>query len=520
MGASQSNSGTARTPLMYCVQGEVTGAPYGHGAETNQALRGNQVEHVEPDVCAVCLSGLSGGPATTFSVPGCGHKFHTLCIASALQACQLCPLCRGDVANGVCTDIAQRLLAEGGGGCSVLALELLMDLRSRGQARLEGEVLDDEIIDAIRRASKQGDATKIPAIAVFLGKGPGNMNKAKQSPEVRVAALEALRALVPVFSSTWFGFQEVLTLLRGQCLEDNNKEVRIAALRALREVCPKGEEIDTMTVRRVLEDPTSDSDVRQEATETLRVLAEKNDPRSARTALAALLDKDAGVRSVALSTLRSLCVRGSAESNALMSDFAKLAVEHQEVEVRCAALELIGHAEVEGGMFGVAACSMALQDREEEVQLAALAVLRRLWKRGDTEAVGTLATLIVAGNDSLGRAQVRCEAVRTLPRIAIRPDARASSAALAALADADSSVRVEAAQTLKQVCERGDKEVSMRLLAYFSHSDTEVQRLALETLGTVASREDFAVKSMLKKLIDGGDTDLQMLAEGAMRQLR
>jgi len=511
-------SGNARQPLLMLEMGTPGQGHFSSGACAAQALLSNASRanaSGREDLCPVCISDFNG-PAPTYQL-SCGHRFHSLCIASCLQACQLCPMCRVPVTDDTCTDLAQALLA--GGTSSALALELLMDLNSRGRARLDGEVYDDEIIDAIRRAAQKGDASKIPSIAIFLGKGPGGN---RQSPEVRAAACEGLRALVPAFASTWPGLQEVLTLLRTQCLEDNDKEVRVAALRALREVSPKGKEIDIMTVRRVLEDPTSDSDLRQEATDTLRVLAEKNDPKSSRTALAALLDKDAGVRTVALSTLRSLCSKGSSESKMMLAELAKLAVRHSEAEVRCAALELIGYAEVSGGSLGIAAANMALRDPEEDVRVAALATLKRLWTRSSPGALDTLRALLLPngeGCQNREESQVRIEAARMLPRLASRPNKMAALIAVAALSDVDDSVRLEAASALKQVSDRGDEEVRDRLLTLLGHSDTEVQRLAVESLGVVAARQDATVRSALIKLSENPNSDLQMVAQGALRQL-
>ena len=57
------------------------------------------MEEAEESVCAVCLDALTR-PATTATLPGCGHKLHVTCLINCAQYDARCPVCRG-VGDGV-----------------------------------------------------------------------------------------------------------------------------------------------------------------------------------------------------------------------------------------------------------------------------------------------------------------------------------------------------------------------------------------------------------------------------------
>ena len=54
---------------------------------------------MDHECCAVCQDELAE-PSTTLSLPGCGHRFHTVCALNNAQYDARCPVCRG-VGEGV-----------------------------------------------------------------------------------------------------------------------------------------------------------------------------------------------------------------------------------------------------------------------------------------------------------------------------------------------------------------------------------------------------------------------------------
>ena len=50
--------------------------------------------------CAICLEGFRRG-ASCRILPGCGHRFHAVCIGRWLNMSATCPLCRAVVVVGV-----------------------------------------------------------------------------------------------------------------------------------------------------------------------------------------------------------------------------------------------------------------------------------------------------------------------------------------------------------------------------------------------------------------------------------
>jgi hypothetical protein len=44
----------------------------------------------------------------------CGHNYHALCVASAFQIQQLCPLCRTAVSDGTCMEVVAEINSSSG----------------------------------------------------------------------------------------------------------------------------------------------------------------------------------------------------------------------------------------------------------------------------------------------------------------------------------------------------------------------------------------------------------------------
>lgn len=189
-----------------------------------------------------------------------------------------------------------------------------------------------------------------------------------------------------------------------------------------------------------------------------------------RSALVAMGDEDCSVRSVGLSTLRSICgPRG--EVGDFIEDLAAMSVKHRDAEVRAGALELIGQAEAVGRACGIRVATQALSDSAEGVRQTALASLRRLWAHRDPQAISTLTALILPGPSQSPDAMLRYSALDILGHTAQRGDVFAVSAAIEALMDTDSSVRVAAFSTIKHLCVRGDTNLTAKLLGLTRHRD-------------------------------------------------
>ena len=171
----------------------------------------------------MCLSELSR--ASCFRLPECGHRYHALCVASAFQIQQLCPLCRTEISDGTCMEVARSLFGAGAHGAR-FAAELLEELSAR-QRTVDAELSTAETIAALHRAARQGDAAKVPMVAALL--------RESEDVELRLAAVEALRALVPAFPAAWPGWEAVRQILQGVALEDCEEPLRLAALQALKE---------------------------------------------------------------------------------------------------------------------------------------------------------------------------------------------------------------------------------------------------------------------------------------------
>eukprot|EP00434_Breviolum_minutum_P017840 symbB.v1.2.015745.t1/scaffold1123.1/size136624/10 len=139
------------------------------------------------------------------------------------------------IPRSVCGIGARSLFAGAGAHGARFAAELLTELAAK-QRTVEAELSMEETISAIRRAAKQGDDSKIPMIAAILQPGASSSGDAlSQEIEVRLAAVHALRALVPAFPSAWPGWQAVRGLLQSVALEDTEEELRLAAIQALKE---------------------------------------------------------------------------------------------------------------------------------------------------------------------------------------------------------------------------------------------------------------------------------------------
>jgi len=468
-------------------------------------------------ICPVCISNLDR--AATFRLPNCGHTFHTLCVATALQVCSLCPICRVAVDEETTSQIAQQIASDPSQSGSLLAAEIIMEIRAKGRSSSrETKVSPEETAKAIRAAARQGETHKIPAIAALLGHGKEAAGRPPQPSGVRLAAVEALRTLVPAFPSSWPGLPTVLELLQNTVATDADDTVRCRAATALKEVGQRGSEAALGALRVVLEDGRASADLRVQAADAVQALAMPGDPCSMRTATVALADTDCSVRCTGLSTLKTICpMRG--ECQEVISDFARLVGTHEDPEVRAAALELVAQAEAVGGARGIGVAAAALRDPVELVASAALAAMRRLCKPGDTDAIATMAALISQGNLQSPEPLIRAGALEVLQRIAERGDAAALTAAAMALDDADGSVRGAAVQTLKALCTRGDTRASALLLRFVDHRDSEVRRLVIEVIGYVASPQDTQVITKLRELQVGTDIDAQVAAEQALRQI-
>jgi len=468
--------------------------------------------------CAICLSALDR--ASTFRLPACGHTFHTLCLASALQNSMLCPLCRMEVKDAVCNEVAQKLMSDSPQeSASTLAAELLMDLRARehgSSSSSEAEKSPEETADAIRRAVRLGDASKVPAIASLLGVNVKPSQK--PHPVVRLAAVESLKAIVPTFHTFWPGWPHVRQLLRDVCIGDDNFEVQKATLTALKDVGSRGDEEDLTAISQVLEE-SADADVRILAVDVLQVLSMTGDRCSLRVATIALGDRDCSVRSTALSTLRSICGT-SGECPELVGELASLISGHELPEVRAAALEIVAQAEALGSPYGISVASTALRDQSEDVTAAALTTLRKLWKPNDPQAVETLKDLVLPGGAQTKDVNLRCNALVALQHVAKRGNADAAALAVNAMVDDEDCVQLAAAQALKQLAEHGDIEVTTALLGLTKHGNHSLQTLAVEVLGGVARANDNQVGPRLQELSQSQDDTLQMAAEKALKQLR
>eukprot|EP00439_Symbiodinium_sp_Y106_P062907 s1273_g9.t1 len=116
--------------------------------------------------------------------------------------------------------------------------ELLSELGNRLRT-VETELSVEETVAAIQRCAKQGDDSKIPMIATLLQAAPSGSEgpAAVQELEVRLAAVQALRTLVPAFPAQWPGWQAVRGLLREvACEAGAAEELRLSAVQALKEV--------------------------------------------------------------------------------------------------------------------------------------------------------------------------------------------------------------------------------------------------------------------------------------------
>jgi len=294
-------------------------------------------------------------------------------------------------------------------------------------------------------------------------------------------------------------------------------EVRCAALRALREIARPGNFDALETIHQCLEEPKVSPAIKLEAVESLRAVAFRGDLRSARAAVFALTDQDPGVFSGGMAALKSICAHK--ECAEMLGELGELAAGHHNLDVRCAALEVMTQIEGEGGAFGCQVCSLALQDREERVRATALTSLRRMWTFGDPKAFETVCGIIAGTACPRADSRLRCEALQALPRIVSCPHTRATKVVMEVLNDEDDSVRLAASQVLKGVCKQGDPDVVDFLLAYTSHPEPEVQRLAVEALGAIALRGDAKVKEVLQKKANCGDDPVQFSAQSALRYL-
>lgn len=426
----------------------------------------------------------------------------------------MCPITRKEVSDSTFRELATRLM-EDPSLSSSLAAELLVDLRSRGQEP-SSSVTEEATIEALRAAVKRGDAAKVPSMAALLGRGGGPQAQSMQPVAVRLAAVDALRSMVPNFPDGWVGHAPVLSLLRGVATSDADDEVRCAAMRCLGEVGRKGEEATFLVVRCALEDSRASSDLRDAAANALQALSVRGDIASMRLALVAMKDKDYSVRTVGYSTLKQVCgPEGGCPD--FLGDLADVVTSHPDGELRVFCLEMVGQLEANGGVLGTGIAAMAMQDRDEEVAHLALMVFRRLCPFGDLDGVDALVAVAAAR----GRPErIRSAALDVLAQLAKPGDHTACLGAAALLTDEESSVSHAACNALKKLAARGDVEVVSQMLSLLQHDDCEVRRMAAEVLGKAAHPQDTEVSRALEALARSGDFEASMAAENALGQLR
>lgn len=501
----------ARTPIVIATRVELPPPPPAPSAPP-LGVDGHPAQD-----CPVCLGPLSR--SSNFVLP-CGHHFHSMCCGMALQVSAACPSCRTEVQDSTYESLASQLQTDPTVNGD-LASEVLVSLRSRAREGRDASsgISEEATIDAMRSAVRRGDANKVPSIAALLGRGAGAQARSLQPPAVRVAAVAALRSLVPLFPDTWAGHVPVLSLLRGVATTDADEEVRCSAMRCLGEVGRKGEEASFLAVRCVLEDRCAGSDLRDAAANALQALSVRGDLASMRLALLALKDSDDSVRSVGWATLAQVCGPEGACPE-FLPDLAAVAADRGLwPEVRAQALELVAQLEEKGGLFGIGiATTAAMEDRDEDVAVTALQSLRRMCRRGDAETVAQLAQLARASRDRPER--LRSEALGVIVQVAKPGDAVATATAAALLTDPEPSVAAAACDLLKKLGQRGDTEIVPSMLELLRSRESEVRRMAAEVLGYVAHPQDSKATAALEKLARSGDFEASMAAERALGQLR
>jgi len=334
-------------------------------SSASASVQGVVVDVDEENACSVCLSNLNC--ARQFTLPDCGHTFHALCLASVLQQTLLCPLCRRSVAERTCRELAVILISdvtEGAG--STLGAEILSEpggLGVRKRARRVGVDFDisaQVMVEKLKRAARECDATQVPLIASMLGHGSGQ-GEPQFPREVRIAALEAMRYIAPRVKSTWPGNPYGLELVQSTCTLDPDTEVRCASFQALRDISPRGLSSSLAAVREVLRDTLQADEVRVAAADALQSLAVAHDRSSIVTALSAFADKDYSVRGVAMRTLRHICPRG--ECREAVDELAGLLRGRNDIvvdaDLKRNVLELMQDLEEPGGVAGLSAAQQA-----------------------------------------------------------------------------------------------------------------------------------------------------------------
>jgi len=469
-------------------------------------------------VCPICLSALSC--AAVYTLPGCGHGFHALCLASTLHQSLLCPLCRLDVNESVCRDVAATLVsdrAHGGGGAQVVA-DVLADLRSRDAAQPSGASAA-AIVAALQDVSRDTDGSRIPFVASILGRS-GDVTRAHHPPEVRFAVIDALRATIPHArfhdqnSSANLGVDVLRKMLANF---EEEEDLRVKALSALREVCPAGETSVIQTIQQLLEHRRSDERMKRSLADALQVLGKIGHVPSMRAALVALVDqdRDAGVRQIGLSVLRQICPRGHCVD--IVEDLIALAGGHPDVDIREYALEILAQAEEIGGEPGLGAAAARLRDRDHCVRLKALTTMRALWPRGDRRAVSTLAD-VAASRDA---DDIRRYAIDILSEVAEPYNSDAIVVAARSIGDRDGSVRDAAVRCLRALVPRRGNELAVGSVVPWLHDrDEEIRRSAVEALGYLASSEDDHTVSIIRSISGSSDDSVtKQVSEQALRHI-
>jgi len=488
------------------------------GSKRRVAMTRLLVEHAG-EACAVCLAPLG---ASTVSLPACGHAFHAVCLASALKDFSHCPLCRLTVDPHVRDDVAVALLAH-------LFRDFGVPRRGWSSSNTVAAT-----VDTLGRIARRGDASQIVGIAhlVRLWADAGataDFGVDAVVPQgVVLAAVRAIRALVPNARATGHDLQDVQSVLKDACSFDPagkkgfDDDVRCASLHILRDIGRRGDEATLSAVRWIFKDSVAGHELRLFAADTFQAVAALGDPLSIQAGLVALQNSDDSVRSVGLTTLRQICgARGRCE-HSVLEELGRLVACHERSHTRSIAVELIGQLDFKSGAYGIALASMGLEDKDKTVRHAALCALRHLWEVGDPDAIATLNSVVDPSQDGcwdLDDARLRCLALDTLTQVARPGDIAAVRVAASALDVKEHTVRVAAMQALKRLSVKGDEQAIQTLLPYVWHDDVDVKRLSIEVLGCVATESDQQAVELLRSLQACGNMGLQDVAEQALKRV-
>eukprot|EP00913_Durusdinium_trenchii_P020079 g18869.t1 len=418
----------------------------------------------------LCLSELSR--ARCFQLD-CGHKYHSLCLASSFQIQQLCPLCRAGVSDATCTEVARSLFVGAGPHGARFAAELLTELGAR-----------------------------------------------QRTVELRLVAVQALRNLVPAFPGGWPGWQAVRGLLQKVALEDVAvEELRLCSIQALKEVSRRDAHDEALSVAFNILQETLRPDgncVSLLAASYRQFCCVLHRPSRR---LLHLYQVPGSLRTHAVQAIRT-CAGPRGTSPWLIAELARLAARSEWPEARLEAMNLLGQLERFGGE-GMQAAAAALDDKDEQVACAAVRAIGGLWPPEPGQSCDQALYALISLLQQAKSSELRCFASRRVESILQnlrRGISKAARAAGARLADEDISVSNAAAQALRKMSLRGDRELQEMLLEYLAHSDLEVCKVAVELLGFVSERGDEGERALIA-LREGPDEDMSSLCECVERIL-